>query len=416
MMAIQYEDLTTDQQAALNHINKWCTASRADPVLVLKGSAGSGKTTLLQIFVARSELNILLTAPTHRAVGVLASMMPRSEAKTIHSALGLKVKRVNHEYVLSQNKKNKNKGMEGVDIVVVDEGSMLDDEMLKFIIEDIEISNRRYLIVGDDAQLKSISEGTSPAFDLDDFICLYTIIRQASESPIIEIATQFRDKILFGHPIGPLKYGSNQHGSVVRANRHEFNDLIASDFDVENDVVIGWTNKNARFYNAYINKQVNGVDNGDMVVGQKIVFNEAHVDGDTVVVNNGYEDHIKSIMSGHHLKSGVDYITVRLDNQEGAFRVIQDKDRDAYESKLSYYRDQARREPALWRDYYGLSEMFADIRLPYSITTYKSQGSTYRNVYLDMGNIRQNRRDPDAVLRHCYVGITRASNSVIICN
>lgn len=407
--------LTADQNDILNKLIEWSYSEDPDPILVLKGSAGTGKTTLLEHYLNIIKKRVMMTAPTHKAVGVMKKIMPKATCKTIHSALSLKPKRVNHEWVNVQNFAKKTKNMQGFDVVVVDEGSMVDDDILSHIINDIEISNRIYLIVGDDAQLKSVKDGTSPVFEIDNPLELYTIVRQAAESPIIQIATQFRNKILFGDNLGELKYSTNDHGSVVKNSRSEFKVNIAKNFNIETDVLVGWTNKNARYYNSFINKEINNIDNGDMVVGQRVVFNEAYIEDDEVVVSNGHEDIITSIMPGYSDKLGLEYIIVRLEDEGGRFRVIQDKHRDAYEEKLKYYHTRAKSDGSYWKDYYSLLEMFADIRLPYSITTHKSQGSTFRQVFLDMGNIKKNRYDRDAVLRMCYVGLTRASHSVVTC-
>jgi hypothetical protein len=148
-------------------------------------------------------------------------------------------------------------------------------------------------------------------------------------------------------------------------------------------------------------------------VGQKIVFNEALIVKDEVVVSNGYQDEITNITDGYLEKADLHYSNIRLKNQSGKFKMLQDSQRAKYDKKLEYFLSMAKSNSSFWKDYYSLKEFFADIRLPYAITSYKSQGSTYENVYIDVADIKRN-RDKTLVLRHLYVGITRASKNVYL--
>lgn len=67
----------------------------------------------------------------------------------------------------------------------------------------------------------------------------------------------------------------------------------------------------------------------------------------------------------------------------------------------------------LWDYYYdNFIDKFADIVYGYSITTHKSQGSTYPNVYIDMQDIIMNNPDEHNSHKCLYTAITRSSESI----
>ena len=68
-----------------------------------------------------------------------------------------------------------------------------------------------------------------------------------------------------------------------------------------------------------------------------------------------------------------------------------------------------------WRTYYGFVENFADFKYNHAITVHKSQGSTYKDVILNVKNLNMNKNNKEKQ-RLFYTGITRASNLLILYN
>jgi len=56
---------------------------------------------------------------------------------------------------------------------------------------------------------------------------------------------------------------------------------------------------------------------------------------------------------------------------------------------------------------------WVDLRAAYSCTINKSQGSTYRKVFIDLDDIKRC-RTPNTVARLMYVAVSRASEQVIM--
>lgn len=146
---------------------------------VITGGPGTGKTTVVQTIIRLAEqegLRILLCAPTGRAAKRLAETTQR-KAKTIHRLLvpdGYVGKVQSFEY-------NETK-MLPADLVIVDEVSMLDMEMMYHLLSALK-PQCRCILVGDADQLPSVGAGAV----LHDVIASETV-------PVVRLDTIFRQK------------------------------------------------------------------------------------------------------------------------------------------------------------------------------------------------------------------------------
>lgn len=148
-------------------------------ITVITGGPGTGKTTVVQTIIRLAEqegLRILLCAPTGRAAKRLAETTQR-KAKTIHRLLipdGHVGKVQSFEY-------NETKLLPA-DLVIVDEVSMLDMEMMYHLLNALK-PQCRCILVGDADQLPSVGAGAV----LHDVIASETV-------PVVRLDTIFRQK------------------------------------------------------------------------------------------------------------------------------------------------------------------------------------------------------------------------------
>ena len=146
---------------------------------VITGGPGTGKTTVVQTIIRLAEqegLRILLCAPTGRAAKRLAETTQR-KAKTIHRLLipdGHVGRVQSFEY-------NETKLLPA-DLVIVDEVSMLDMEMMYHLLNALK-PQCRCILVGDADQLPSVGAGAV----LHDVIASETV-------PVVRLDTIFRQK------------------------------------------------------------------------------------------------------------------------------------------------------------------------------------------------------------------------------
>lgn len=169
-------------------------AARAitNSVSIITGGPGTGKSTtqkiILDVLQREPDERILLLAPTGRAAKRLSEATGK-EAFTIHRALGFD----SEIFGFQHHSKNPLKAS----TIIVDEFSMVDNHMAYSLTQAIG-SNARLIIVGDDQQLPSVSQGQVLAdFIRSDAIPtarLNVIHRQAEESGIIKAAHQINNQ------------------------------------------------------------------------------------------------------------------------------------------------------------------------------------------------------------------------------
>ena len=140
---------------------------------VLVGNAGTGKTASTKAIINMlddNRKNYLLLAPTGKAARVLGDYTGK-KASTIH--MGLSYRQGEWGY----NEKNKLP----IDVVVVDEFSMVDIYLFQTLLKAIDFNRTKLLIVGDNAQLNSVGAGN----------CLHNIINSGT-APVTELTQIFR--------------------------------------------------------------------------------------------------------------------------------------------------------------------------------------------------------------------------------
>ena len=160
-------ELTDEQLQSLQNLSDY-------NISMLIGSAGSGKSQTTEAIIKMLEDNkksYILLAPTGKASKVL-SEYTKEKASTIHRGLAYSPMQgwgFNHENPLPE------------DFVIVDEFSMVDIFLFYRLLDAIDFERTKLLLIGDAAQLSSVSAGN----------CLHDLL-DSNSIPVAELTKIFR--------------------------------------------------------------------------------------------------------------------------------------------------------------------------------------------------------------------------------
>lgn len=173
------------QLDALFRAQAWIHRPQGQQIFRIWGWAGTGKTTLAQTLASDVRGSVVYGAFTGKAALVMRSRGCEG-ASTLHSLLyHSRVNPATGEVIWERNRDSPIKNAQ---LVVVDEVSMVNDELAQELIQ----WGRPILVLGDPAQLPPISGQantlTGPTPDIE----LTEIHRQALNSPVTQIAHRVR--------------------------------------------------------------------------------------------------------------------------------------------------------------------------------------------------------------------------------
>ena len=405
-------------------------------IFSLIGSAGTGKTWLTSNIISELlalNVSVAMTTPTHKALSVVKDMLlsnniepEEANASTIHHFLNLKLDYGfgddgNADNVSSKPKLKINKHNEClkyVDVLLIDESSMVSEELYNIAMSILGDRCKIILFIGDQYQLKPVEGGENIIYNHPDIkhYELTETVRQKEGSSIIRYANLIRDYIKY------QQYPENIYELFSETNEIKLfqeNEFLPFYFEDEKKKMIGsYTNKMVDQYNNYvryvITKELEYLAEGDIVVFQKPYSNATG----ELIFQNGEEVEIQSTKLTQDVSTGLWYWRCKGDFR--MFNVLDPSSETAYKEKIKALADAAnaakgydRREA--WKKFFKLQTRFGFIKYAYASTLHKLQGSTYESMYFDMRDLtRFYKIDPDNVLRLMYVAITRASENLNI--
>ena len=209
------------QTNAINRMKEWWQSD--EKMFVLAGRGGTGKTTIVDKALDELKVDkngVIIALPTHKALQVIeeATQGSAGDYMTLASLLGLEKKwnseRGEYEFIQSVDKYAKtlkNFEAQGVELIVVDEVSMVTEQQAVQLVQLTKSKNEgglglKIIFMGDNVQLPPIEEtkskiGLSAIFDNvmgfnnkanlginpDNYVKLTKRMRQGEESPILGI-------------------------------------------------------------------------------------------------------------------------------------------------------------------------------------------------------------------------------------
>ncbi|GAP25931.1 bacteriophage-type DNA helicase [Gluconobacter frateurii NBRC 101659] len=429
--------LTLSQRTVLDEIIKAHAEGR--PTHLLTGYAGSGKTTLMQEVAQhflRMKVVTVITAPTHKATAVLRSKVPQDvECRTIQSHLGLQPSLQGGGTTLVRAKRPQTIP-DGV--VIIDECSMISRELMGWIRDLLKFCF--VLFVGDPAQLPPVGEEASPSFSVPSRSHLETVVRQAAGNPILEAATVIRQS----------QGGSVDWSWVQDARRDSSGLFIPKDveswvrkaftsdaFDADNDSFryLCWTNSRVHQVNQMVRQWRYGEHiempfmPGERAVArapfsrqnedknrQQIATNEEVLVMDIQPSRLSYRfETCGSVAAWSTDIPSWELTVLTMSGEEITAHLVQDERQlQAVERRLV---QEARQERKRWQHRFAFQSALLNLQAIYAMTVHTSQGSTFRNVFVDLGDIRRRAGgNPLETQQLCYVALTRATDMVFLVN
>ena len=405
--------LTAGQDAAYRAFTDFVTDPDQD-ILVLTGYAGTGKSTLVKyildtlpstirllklISLKDDSLEVQLTATTNKAAEALAGITG-SSVKTIHSYLGLRVSK-NIRTGITKLVPHGGAVIKENTLIVIDEASTIDQHLLDQIIN--RTSDCKILFIGDPAQLTPV-KSTAPVVFNQSYktVALTEVVRQLKGNPIINLATSFRDTVNGASFISNfVPDGVN----IKHCCRSDFEDLIGAEFDrpdwVSSDSkVLTWTNKAVIEFNRAIRNHVEG--QAQLQVYDYAVCNN-FINTRNCKVKTDQEVQITNMMPS--TDQGLRGWKVELNYKHTAFMP------HSFLEFKEMLKEAKKAED--WQTVSHIDNYWLDLRAAYACTINKSQGSTYRKVFIDLDDVKKCNQG-SLIARLMYVAISRASDQVVL--
>ena len=435
-----YKELTPHQlnifQSIISIVDSKVTAvlrsnNLEDYIISLQGPAGTGKTyltaQLAKYFQSRQshEFNFVITSPTHKASGVATQMLRDNNinavCKTIHSFLGIKPFR-DYEKGIEVFKVDKTKqNKDTTSILFVDESSMIGAELYSHIIEALQDGRVKFIIfVGDPYQLLPVDDSHNKIYSLKNQFHLTEVVRQAEDSYILKIATEVRKRIQNKNyiPLNELFTDYSHPRMELFYNQEEFikNFYAHEKWYDEDKIIATHKNQDVDTFNKIIRTKYweqRGVYNPvTLLQGDMLRFKEAYLS----LYYNGQVVQLQSANFKHHDSLDIMYWECRTtySSEQQIFRVVDPDSLKTYNDKLTAIADRAKRayypdKSRLWKTFYAVKDMFADVQYIYASTIHKLQGSTHDTTYIDLFSMINNPyMSNDEKYRLTYVAITRA--------
>jgi energy-coupling factor transporter ATP-binding protein EcfA2 len=420
---------------------------------VLSGYAGVGKTTLLRFLSGIGFTRIQFLAPTNKAAAVLNKKIKPFECITIHKWLKITPKQDGDKITWKQFDQAKlMASLAKLDLVVVDEASMLNSELLeileRFILKNMTVSTK-VLFVGDNFQLPPVEETKSPVFKYPRVV-MKEIVRQAKDSPIIQASMQIRQGIRDGD-VNSMVDSLAKFPRVVDNDYAMFSELKKNHNFVR---FVAYKNKTVDTLNKIVQARL-GIKGrepirvGDIATAysplfikqdQDLLLNMGLVCTDNVMptyfisddfwvekveattIDNPkimfdlkgkpYSFRLSSFIGDaeldvvdytlRHIESDVVFQTYALGNT----RVLSDLANYARTQTQSHLVNGA------WKMFWNLKAL-SELKPGYALTCHKVQGSTFDNVIVDLEDILSCSSVP-TLGRLLYVAVTRAAKNVYI--
>lgn len=471
--SVSIQGFTKDQATAYKNLIEFINKpyDEKDFKRALVGPAGTGKTYLLKSIIKNCHLSysvIGLSAPTHKACRVLNESIGISNINinTLQSDLGLKLN-FDVEKFNIDNPPFDPKGrikIKDLQLYIVDEASMIPRSLLIFLENICKTNKCKLCLVGDASQLPPVNEKYSAAFRNVQINKLTQVVRQGDDNPISYLLELLRNdikhksfKFLEYITKHPYKFDDNNIKGYATLNPKDFEQVVITNFSDEqltNNTdfakVIAYTNNTVSGWNKFIrNVIIEDADKSALTKNDLIISYVTIVDQfNSAIIKNSEEYIIKDIVNYTHPTYGIKGFMVVFTAIHGGYNtsplfVIDHKDRFSIAKYIQTSKEliesaksaSSSLRASKWKEYYKFKEscllltnivntngtiMFGrNLDYGFSLTSHKSQGSTFDTALVDVNDIVFDKygnpyTDAEDINRRLYVACSRCKNKLYL--
>lgn len=413
--------------------------------LLIKGSAGVGKTFMVNMLIKElarryaplENQYVYCSAPTNKAVAVLRDKVEQLENLsfiTTHAALKLK-RQIDYktgDISFKPDFDEKYPPLKGVKVLVIDETSMINSELLDYIEEHATRNNTKVVFIGDDKQLNPVGETVSPVFVKGyPEVELTEIVRQKGGNPIIDLSRNLR------HVSSKVDNRTDIGGYIYSQDKERVIETLAAVNGTDDLKYLAYTNREVDTINKLVRERIYGspkkIEEGETLVfnapfGDKYFTNEEVLVKRSAIQEKEFLYMVERLFGSAddvYEKVTLKYYSINYTtnvipgtNEEVIIDdiiVIHEDSEEDYKAVVKQMKDLAKAGIIAWVEYYGFIEQFADMKYNHAITVHKSQGSTYKKAIVNVRNININ-QIPVEKQRLLYTAVTRASELLILYN
>jgi exodeoxyribonuclease-5 len=445
-----------EQSDGLGKMSVWL--KNGSGFFTLAGYAGTGKSTMIKKLLDKYRYGVAVSAPTHKAKKVIMNTTGK-DGQTLHGLLGLRPDIELENFNPNDPKFNPIAipRIGDYNWVIIDEASMINQELYDLILEHTKDTHTKVLFMGDPAQIPPVGEKESAVFlQTHQSHWLTKIERQNDTNPLAFIYDALRNNLnrLDGGFLRKSNMNDLGEGVIFTVDKRVFRTAILDKFrsqefreDTDFCKVICWRNETVMAANKVIRTSLFGnnidiVEVGDILMGYRSITNDKQNyniienSADYTILEKSDKQQNAYNLSGYMIKIKEDLAHGKHKIQDIFIVDSSNHDNLHHFAELhDFYRDMAKTNKKLWTKYYDFrrSSMILvtidkyrnglyrakpdiiakDLDYGYAITGHKSQGSTYTHVFVMEDDINNNwvLKERNQIK---YVALTRPSMTATV--
>lgn len=418
--------------------------------------------TIIKKIIDEYRGKLCVSAPTHKAKKVIMRTTGE-DGETLHSLLGLRPDVNLDDFNPNDPKFNPiaSAKIHIYNLVIIDEASMINGDLFELIKTEVKFwGNIKVLFMGDHAQIPPIGESESVVFssNIGELHQLTKVMRQKDGNPLFLIYDALRNNLEYddgGIKDKTTKLNSNNEGIVYTKSKKTFRERLVREFNskefrisIDHAKIIAWRNSTVMESNKLVRRFIYGkearmLEVSDVLMAYRSIRGGGRKRGNILDNSGDYQiENVSKLMSNKFdLRGYTVKISEILGDGKKAVKSIFIVDHEDHDNLHNYAEIHdaliliAKADRNQWKKYYEFrknslimvkieqyrdgrtrfyeSIIAKDLDYGYAITGHKSQGSTYKHVFVLEYDINLNPKTKE-MNQIKYVALTRPSTSATV--